>query len=637
MKSRKFRKMNKNKSRKNRVTFKKRSYKKINRTKKGGMFGIPKLFGFRGNKVQPEEQVVNQVPVVNQEPVIGEKLRFSPRLSNKPNINYYPQKRINTKQNIDNEQRQENFRKQRIKKTDSSPNDSVDIVNQSTTSQQPPTMLQYIIRPFLSWFGFFESEPSDTQNDIKLCTPEQNRNNQKECTPDCVYQVPNSPSTGNMIIGVGLDPFSRFIVNYLNTKIRKNQIIQGNTFLEQYNNSNKVDKTNYYIAFLNYLQNVKGFRINGNDGINILDKYFDESAFNNTNSITTFNRNDFFDFVREILPETAANAFELKKLRIDYTGKALARITKLLVETSGEKYISYFTDNNVDQDDGIVCDSVEKSWVLTCIQNRNNNYISIKENGEWKLHYKNNDATLVDLKNKNKNKINGIKWNDYNLKKKHCGTCWICLQSIYHYYIIPKNSHDTDQIIYLNSKCGEDEHIFPPTVGDIIGTLNMDAKLVENVVTEFDTETLLAYGIRPSHAFCNQLKSDFLFIALLNMNTGENEVGQFDETRTVNTRYIEDTWKKIVKKWFSQPRYNSFENIDKLFGGEEQYYNNTLQNIKDYLDSTILQCLGKQLQISKIDISQLLKLKILIYIIQIGKNIIGEPFLQIWNKNMITK
>ena len=39
MKSRKFRKMNKNKSRKNRMTFKKRSYKKINRTRKGGMSG----------------------------------------------------------------------------------------------------------------------------------------------------------------------------------------------------------------------------------------------------------------------------------------------------------------------------------------------------------------------------------------------------------------------------------------------------------------------------------------------------------------------------------------------------------------------------------------------------------------------
>jgi hypothetical protein len=579
--------MNKNKSRRNRMTYKKRSYKKINRTRKGGMFGIPKLFGFRGNKVQPEE------------------LRRSSRIEE--------QKR----------------------KREEIVNKSRGLAQQSTplqASQQPPTMsqsVQNIIRPFLSWFGFFESEPSDTQNDIKLCTPEQNRNNQKECTPDCVYQVPNSPSTGNMIIGVGLDSFSRFIVNYLNTKIRKNQIIQGNTFLEQYNSSNEVNKLNYYEAFLNYLQNVKGFRINGNDGINILDKYFDESAFNNTNSITTFNRNDFFDFVREILPETAANALKLKKLRIDYTGKALARSTQLLVETSGEKYISYFTDNNVDQDDGTLCDRVEKNWVLTCIRSRNNNYISVKEKGEWKLHYTPNDEIINELKQNN--------WSKYNLKKKHCGTCWICLKSIYHYYIIPKNSSDTDQIIYLNSKCGEDEHIFPPTVGDIIGTLNMDAKVVENVITEYGTETLLAYGLRPSHAFCNQLKSDFLFIALLNMNKDEDKVGQFGETRTVNTTYIEGTWKKIVKKWFSQPRYNSFENIDKLFGGEEQYYNNTLQNIKDYLDLTILKCLGKQLQISKIDISQLLKLKILIYIIQIGKNIIGEPFLQIWNKNMITK
>jgi len=618
--------MNKNKSRKNRVTFKKRSYKKINRTRKGGMFGIPKLFGFRGNKVQPEVQPEEQV--VNLEPVIGEKIRFSHRLSNKPNIIYFPQKRIKSKQNIDNEQRQENFRKQRIKKTVSSPNNSVDIVNQSTTSQQPPTMLQYIAKPFLSWLDFFKSEPIDTQNNIKLCTPEKNGNNQNECTPDCVYQVANSPSTRDTIIGASLPYFSNFIIEYLNTKIRKNQIENSNDFLKLYNSSNQVNQSNYYKAFLNYLQNVKGFRINGNDGINILDKYFDESAFNNTNSITTFNRNDFFNFVREILPETAANELKLKKLRIDYTGKALARSTQLLVETSGEKYISYFTDNNVDQDNGTLCNE-EKKWVLTCIRSRNNNYISVKEKGEWKLYYTPNDKIINELKQNN--------WSKYNLKKKHCGTCWICRQLIYHYYIIPTYTGDPNKMIYLNSKCGEDEHIFPPTVGDIIGTLNMEAKLVENVVTEFGTETLLAYGLRPSHAFCNQLKSDFLFIALLNINTGE-ESGDFHDGRIINDTYIKQKWEETVQKWFSQSRYNSFENIKSLFHNNATVYaNSTLQNIKDYLDLTILKCLGTQLQISKIDISQLLKLKILIYIIQIGKNIIGEPFLEIWKKNMINE
>uniref|UniRef100_A0A6C0H9H2 Uncharacterized protein n=1 Tax=viral metagenome TaxID=1070528 RepID=A0A6C0H9H2_9ZZZZ len=608
MKSRKFRKMNKNKSRKNRMTYKKRIYKKINRTRKGGMFGIPKLFGFRGNKVQPEE------------------LRRSSRI-----------------------EEQKRKREEIVNKSRGLALHDDDLTQQSTpvqASQQPPTMsqsVQNIIRPFLSWFGFFESEPSDTQNDIKLCqsyeSPERNNRNGTNCTtPDvnCVVEVKNSPSTGDVVVGATIIYFSNIIVNYLNTKIRKNQIKPGNTFLKEYNSSNQVNQSNYYDAFLNYLQNVKGFRINGNDGINILDKYFDESAFNNTNSITTFNRNDFFNFVREILPETAANAFELKKLRIDYTGKALARITKLLVENSGEKYISYFTDNNVDQDNGTLCDSVENSWVLTCIRSRNNNYISIKEDGEWRLHYKNDDDILLNLKNKDE--INGRNWNGYDLKKKPCGTCWICRQSIYHYYIIPKNTTDTDQIIYLNSKCGEDEHIFPPTVGDIIGTLNMDAKIVENVITEYGTETLLAYGLRPSHAFCNQLKSDFLFIALLNMNTGEDKVGEYDETLTFNEKYINKKWYEIVQKWFSQPRYNSFENIKQLFHDiPKEYYNRTLININNYLNDDIVRCFIKQTELSKINVSNMLKLKILIYIIQIGKNIIGEQFLQIWNKNMINE
>lgn len=618
MKSRKFRKMNKNKSRKNRVTCKRKNHKKINRTRKGGMFG---LFGYRSNKVKPEEEV--QKPTRNSSRIAS---------LSRPIYNY--NKRIGERRE---EQTKERGDKVKLKRNQILPSES-DIVVDDVVSrppqrpQQTTSILQgfqYIAKPFLSWLGFFESEPIDTQNNIKLCTPEKNGNNQNVCTPDCVYQVANSPSTRDTIIGASLPYFSNFIIGYLNTKIRKNQIETENQFLVKYNNNN-INENTYYDAFLNYLQNVKGFRIiDSSTGTNILDTYFHESAFNDTNNLTTFDRHDFFDFVREILPEQASNAFELKKLRIDYTGKTLARITELLVKTKGETYISSFKDNNVDQDNGTLCDPVEKKWVLTCIRSRNNNYISVKEKGEWKLYYTPNDKIINELKQNN--------WSKYNLKKKPCGTCWICKQSIFHYYIIPTYTGDPNKMIYLNSKCGEDEHIFPPTVGDIIGTLNMDAKLVENVVTEFGTETLLAYGLRPSHAFCNQLKSDFLFIALLNINTGE-ESGDFHDGRTINDTYIKQKWEETVEKWFEKSRYNSFENIKSLFHNNATVYaNSTLQNIKDYLDLTILKCLGKQLQISKIDISQLLKLKILIYIIQIGKNIIGEPFLKIWNNNMINE
>jgi hypothetical protein len=610
--------MNKNKSRKNRVTCKRKNHKKINRTRKGGMFG---LFGYRSNKVKPEEEV--QKPTRNSSRIAS---------LSRPIYNY--NKRIGERRE---EQTKERGDKVKLKRNQILPSES-DIVVDDVVSrppqrpQQTTSILQgfqYIAKPFLSWLGFFESEPIDTQNNIKLCTPEKNGNNQNVCTPDCVYQVANSPSTRDTIIGASLPYFSNFIIGYLNTKIRKNQIETENQFLVKYNNNN-INENTYYDAFLNYLQNVKGFRIiDSSTGTNILDTYFHESAFNDTNNLTTFDRHDFFDFVREILPEQASNAFELKKLRIDYTGKTLARITELLVKTKGETYISSFKDNNVDQDNGTLCDPVEKKWVLTCIRSRNNNYISVKEKGEWKLYYTPNDKIINELKQNN--------WSKYNLKKKPCGTCWICKQSIFHYYIIPTYTGDPNKMIYLNSKCGEDEHIFPPTVGDIIGTLNMDAKLVENVVTEFGTETLLAYGLRPSHAFCNQLKSDFLFIALLNINTGE-ESGDFHDGRTINDTYIKQKWEETVEKWFEKSRYNSFENIKSLFHNNATVYaNSTLQNIKDYLDLTILKCLGKQLQISKIDISQLLKLKILIYIIQIGKNIIGEPFLKIWNNNMINE
>jgi hypothetical protein len=625
--------MNKNKSRKNRVTCKRKNHKKINRTKKGGMFG---LFGYRSNKVKPAEQPPQELTTTASQVPPRRSNRIASLFRPIYNYNERIEKRIE-------EQREERGDKVKLKRNQILPSKSDIVVDDvvSTPPQRPQqttSMLQnveYIVKPFLSWFGFFESEPTDTQNNIKLCTPEKNGNNQNECTPDCVYQVANSPSTRDTIIGASLPYFSNFIIEYLNTKIRKNQIKPGNYFLQQYNNNNLVDNNTYYDAFLNYLQNVKSFRIkNSSTGTNILDTYFNESAFNDSNKVTKFNRNDFFDFVREILPEQVST-FELKNLRIDYTGKTLARITELLVETQGETYISSFKDNNVDTDNGTLCNE-EKKWVLECIKKRNNNYISVKEKGEWKLHYTPKDKIIKELKEREI--INKEYWSKYNLKKKPCGTCWICKQSIFHYYIIPTYTGDPNKMIYLNSKCGEDEHIFPPTVGDIIGTLNMDAKLVKDVVTDFGEETLLAYGLNPSHAFCNQLKSDFLFIALLNINTGEKNIGDFGETVNVNNKYIKDKWDETVKKWFEKSRYNSFENIKSLFhNNANEYATSTFDTIKTYLDNTIIKCLGKQLQISKIGISQMLKLKILIYIIQIGKNIIDESFLKIWKKNMINE
>jgi hypothetical protein len=67
------------------------------------------------------------------------------------------------------------------------------------------------------------------------------------------------------------------------------------------------------------------------------------------------------------------------------------------------------------------------------------------------------------------------------------------------------------------------------------------------------------------------------------------------------------------------------------------YFNRTLDIIKKYLNRNIAPMILQQAREGKSNVGNMLKLKILIYIIQIGKNIIGKPFLEIWNKNMTTK
>jgi hypothetical protein len=694
--------MNKNKSRRNRMTYKKRSYKKINRTRKGGMPG--------NNKKRPFSTTTNVNNSLNSSgsrPHFSVSSYSSPERSNSSrNYSSPPPKQINptndnppggpskytsfsypnylntsddftlTNEGLnvntkiyqqgptrissriasqvqpDYSNRQKKRTKEEIKDVNvfdprnqlvSNPvmGSALDNIQQSQQPQQ--TLIQnireYIIHPFLSWFDVLlqdipntsvfrpqQNTPPQKNQLVKLCNSPYGTDIQT-CEQTPIGQkitFKGTPDTTGVIVGTSLVDFSTIIVEYLNKRIPQTKI---KTSL----NSTEITIYNYYINFLIYLQEVKGFRIYDNKS-NKLNDYFKTSNLDPDESTnkTNFDRNKFIEFVNSILPKGLN--FEPKKLRIDYTGKALAEITRRQSEISGdEEYISNFKENTNQADE---CDS-EKEWVFRCINNRNNNYISIKVNGEWKKLIDKTSDTV-----KKTNLINNLKKG--KLYKQECGKCWICGQEIYHYYVIePKTGK-----IYLNTKCGEDEHVFPPTVGDIIGTLNMDSGLTRETIDEYGTNTLLTYGIRPSHAFCNQMKSDFLLYALLVNN----------DNPSVNALYIQQKWKETVDNWFKKERYNSLENIADIFKNyqstnrniinsgtnrtpiaRDNYYRQTISVIEQYLNRNIAPMILQQAREGKSNVGNMLKLKILIYIIQIGKNIIGEPFLEIWNKNMINE
>ena len=100
----------------------------------------------------------------------------------------------------------------------------------------------------------------------------------------------------------------------------------------------------------------------------------------------------------------------------------------------------------------------------------------------------------------NPNEPDAIQWTPPDFKFE-CATCWLCGTYIY---------------IYINKEgksiniCGQDEHIFPPGAGNVFGTL--EPSLSETIAALQTQGSISSFGLRPSHAWCNQCKGDLVFI-----------------------------------------------------------------------------------------------------------------------------
>lgn len=95
-----------------------------------------------------------------------------------------------------------------------------------------------------------------------------------------------------------------------------------------------------------------------------------------------------------------------------------------------------------------------------------------------------------------------------NLKKKKCANCWICGKGIYFYY----SKTSEDDVYVFGQSCGEDEHVLPPGWGNILGTLGLTYDDTYDMITSQKVGGITSLGLRPSHAFCNKVKSDIAFL-----------------------------------------------------------------------------------------------------------------------------
>ena len=122
-----------------------------------------------------------------------------------------------------------------------------------------------------------------------------------------------------------------------------------------------------------------------------------------------------------------------------------------------------------------------------------------------------------------------------SIKRKVCATCWICKRPIHVYNIIGPGFNNM-------VSCGQDEHVLPPGWGNIVGVLwgNLADQLKYNINSD--------YSLAPSHAWCNQLKNDELFIKLPYFDD-KNNYKQF----SINEKGIERFKTKGID-WLTPPK-----------------------------------------------------------------------------------
>lgn len=83
-------------------------------------------------------------------------------------------------------------------------------------------------------------------------------------------------------------------------------------------------------------------------------------------------------------------------------------------------------------------------------------------------------------------------------KKQKCSECWMCGRDVFVYELIDNKNLEKYR------KCGEDEHVFPPGLGNILGflypTYQEQVQSITNII-------LTSEGLKSAHAWCNQVKS----------------------------------------------------------------------------------------------------------------------------------
>lgn len=170
-------------------------------------------------------------------------------------------------------------------------------------------------------------------------------------------------------------------------------------------------------------------------------------------------------------------------------------------------------------------------------------------------------------------------------RKTKCADCWICGKEIYIYHLYKKQTTVDDPEWDLEVTCGQDEHVFPPGWGNLVGTLLSTYK---STIEDFDDTNLKqsVFGLRPSHDWCNQLKRDRI---LVNPPGFSNGIITPENTGfSVNTEEVEKLVNACRDKLESTHGYESYEPWfwpDQRKKSKTQFVNGIRHNVTSTLNT----------------------------------------------------
>ena len=494
-------------------------------------------------------------------------------------------------------------------------------------------------------------------------------------------QCVTSTSTQQSICSVARKNFAQVIIEYLKSKSRKSNNsskVITDVFKRQItlNNTNKSIRSisdscrssspktvqiksedkwwleNYWETYLTYITARLGLDI---DLKNKLNEYWTNSSRYEQGSVIEdpdYDRKEIFDFFDETLMSKMPPEQKFKtknEFRFTISGKQLMQATQDATNMQPDA-VTYISDAFQNNEDAVLCTPAEIAGIKKVLKGRHDRNVNKKDGsggyGTMMFFTEDSPNKKYTISDKSTQLNDTYKKKVYEkiiepnfsgeIDKQVAGECWICKKPMYHYSCnLDDKLEDTIGYIYLNNKSGEDEHVFPPTLGDIIGTLNLSKKQIDITRAENPGEPLLYdYGIRPAHELCNRIKSDFLLSGFILCDQ------KAIKKRDTIIDFIEAEWKAQVKGWFDSQKNNSFEWVFSEKGhykfantedySAEQYSTATLSNMQTFINTNIVDFVNEQSVAAESSIENLLKLKLIIYGIDLCKSQ-SEAFKKVWD------